>query len=58
MPYDTLNNHGFLKCLVPDKIFIQGVGYKKNFLVGISNEKIKMDGIDCILHDKLIERNI
>ena len=31
---------------------------KKNFLVGISNEKIKMDGIDCILHDKLIERNI
>ena len=58
VPYDTLNNHGLLKCLVPDKIFIQGVGYKKNFLVGISNEKIKMDGIDCILHDKLIERNI
>lgn len=49
---------GLLKCLVPDKIFIQGVGYKKNFLVGISNEKIKMDGIDCILPDKLIERNI
>lgn len=58
VPYDSLNNHGLLKCIVPDKIFIQGVGFKKNFLVGISNEKIKMDGIDCILSERLIEKEI
>lgn len=58
VPYDSLNNHGLLKCIIPDKIFIQGVGFKSNFLVGISNEKIKMDGIDCILNQKLIERTV
>ena len=57
VPYDSLNNHGLLKCVIPEKIFIQGIGFKKDFLVGISNEKIKMDGIDCILNQKLIERN-
>ncbi len=56
VPYDSLNNHGLLKCFIPDKIFIQGVGFRKNFLIGISNEKIKMDGIDCILNTMLIER--
>ena len=56
VPYDSLNNHGLLKCIIPEKIFIQGIGFKKNFLIGISNEKIKLDGIDCILNKKLIER--
>ena len=58
VPYDSLNNHGLLKCVIPDKIFIQGIGFKKDFLVGISNEKIKMDGIGCIINSKLIERGI
>ena len=58
VPYDSLNNHGLLKCIVPDKIFIQGVGFRSNFLIGLSNEKIKMDGIECIINSKLIERKI
>ena len=57
VPYDSLNNHGLLKCIIPDKIFIQGIGFKKNFLIGISNEEIKIDGIDCILNKRLLERN-
>ncbi|MBQ6495350.1 MAG: sigma-E processing peptidase SpoIIGA [Bacilli bacterium] len=56
VPYDTINNHGLLKCVIPDKIFIQGIGFRNDFLVGVSNEKIKMDGIDCILNSKLLER--
>ncbi len=56
VPYDTINNHGLLKCLIPEKIFIQGIGFKKNFLIGISNEPINIDGIDCILNSKLLER--
>ena len=56
VPYDTINNHGLLKCVIPDKIFIQGLGFRNDFLVGVSNEKIKMDGIDCILNSKLLER--
>ena len=57
VPYDALNHHGLLKCIIPDKIFIQGIGFKKNFLIGLSNEKIKMEGINCIMGNKLLERN-
>jgi len=55
VPYDSLNHQGILKCLIPDKIFIQGIGFKKNFLIGISNEKINIDGIDCILNAQVLE---
>lgn len=58
VPYDSLNNHGLLKCIVPDKIYIDKIGIKKNFLIGISEEEIKIDGIDCILNSKLLEEDI
>lgn len=58
VPYEAINHHGLLKCIIPDKIFIQGVGFKDNFLVGLSNEKILIDGVDCILHSKMLEREV
>lgn len=58
VPYEAINHHGLLKCIIPEKIFIQGVGFRDNFLVGISNEKIMIDGIDCILHSRILERKI
>ena len=57
VPYDSLNHQGLLKCIIPDKVFISGVGFKKNFLIGLSNEEIKIDGIDCILNTALLEEN-
>lgn len=58
VPYDTLNNHGLLKCIVPKSIYIQGIGFRDNFLIGISNEEILIDGVDCILSPKLLEKGI
>lgn len=58
VPYDTLNNHGLLKCIVPDKIFIDSIGIKTNFLIGISEDDINIEGVDCILHSSLMERTI
>ncbi len=58
VPYDALNYHGLLKCVIPEKIFINGVGFRDNFLVGISNEKIRMEGVDCIMGSRLLEREI
>ncbi|MBQ8681764.1 MAG: sigma-E processing peptidase SpoIIGA [Bacilli bacterium] len=58
VPYDAINHHGLLKCIIPEKIFIQGIGFKDNFLIGISDEKILIDGVDCIMHSKLIEREV
>lgn len=55
VPYESLNHHGLLKCIRPDSIVILGIGKRQNVLVGISDEKFKIDGIDCILHTKLLE---
>lgn len=55
VPYESLNHHGILKCIRPEKIDILGVGIRKNLLIGIAEEKIKIDGVDCILHTKLLE---
>ena len=55
VPYESLNNKGLLKCIKPDKIDIEGIGTRKNFLIGIMEDKIKIDGIDCIINTKLME---
>ena len=55
VPYDGINSHGLLKCIEPLKINIHGVGIKKNLLIGLSEENISIDGINCILHTKLLE---
>lgn len=54
VPYNSLNNHGLLECFKVNKIVIDG---KENndFLVGISEEKMFIDGIDCILNTSLME---
>lgn len=54
VPYKTCDYDGLLKCIKANKIFIEGIGYKKNFLVGIT-DSIKMDGVDCILSELLME---
>lgn len=58
VPYDTLNNHSLLKCIIPKKIYIDNVGVKTNFLIGISEDRINIEGVDCILHTSLMERTI
>ena len=54
VPYNTCNSSGLLECIKAEKIYIEGVGYKKNFLVGLSNS-IYLDGINCILNERLLE---
>ncbi|MDD2377928.1 MAG: sigma-E processing peptidase SpoIIGA [Bacilli bacterium] len=55
VPYYTIENKGIIKCFKVNKINIKGVGTKDNLLVGIINSDIKIDGIDLILHYKLLE---
>ena len=56
VPYDSLNNHNLLKCIIPKKIIIEGYKEQTNFLVGLSENNILIDGVDCILNKKLLER--
>ncbi len=53
VPYNTVNNHSLLECIIPDKIFINKIGYKKRFLIGLI-DTIHIEGIDCILNEKLL----
>ena len=55
VPYNTVNNSDLLKCIVPEKIYIDKVGFRKNFLVGLMDE-VNIEGVDCILNQKLLER--
>ena len=55
VPYNTIDNEGIIKCFKPNKIYIKDIGYKKNLLIGIT-DNINIENADCILNQKLIER--
>ena len=55
VPYNTIDNHGLLTCIFPDKVYIHNVGYCKKSLIGIIN-KIEIEGATCILNSQALER--
>jgi len=54
VPFNSLNNHGLLKCFSPKYIIIKDKIYT-NYLIGLSDNKINIDGVDCLLNYKLME---
>lgn len=54
VPYNSLNNHGLLTCFKALKLEIDGQVCDK-FLIGISERKFFMDGIDCIINSNVME---
>jgi len=54
IPYKVVNNEGMIKCFKVDKIIINNKVIDK-VLIGIMNDKIKIDGIDCLLNKKILE---
>lgn len=52
--YNSVNNKGLLKCISVYQIKINDK-IVKNFLVGLLEEDIEIDGVDCILHPKIME---
>ena len=55
VPYDTIDSHGLLKCIIIDKIEIKGIGTKKNILLGLSEKKITINDAQVILHKQIME---
>ena len=47
-PYETLNHNGLIKCFKPEKVFVDKKEFS-NYLIGLSEKKFKIEGIDCIL---------
>ncbi len=54
VPYKSLNHQGILKCIIPKKVTINGVS-SNQYLIGISEEKFHIDGINCLLNAKCQE---
>ena len=54
VPYKTCNNSGLLKCIKARKMYINGIGIRKNFLIGLT-DSINIDGINCIFNERLLE---
>ncbi len=55
VPCNTINNKDLLECFSIDKIFINNK-YIKNVLIGLSKNKINIDGVDCILNSLLEDK--
>lgn len=54
IPYHTISDTGFIKGYKVDKIYIEGVGYKKNVIVALV-DKLNIDGVESILNTKILE---
>ncbi len=55
VPIESVNNSVLLKCIKVNKVFIEGLGIRKDVVVGLSNDKIKRNGVNCILNYLLME---
>ena len=49
VPYQTIDNEGFIKCFKIDKLEIDNKEVSDKFLVSFIGKKISIDGVDCIL---------
>lgn len=49
VPISTINSKGMIKCFKVNKLLIDGIELKEKFLIGMMEEKIKIDGVSCIL---------
>ena len=57
VPYQTASGFAMLPCMKIDHLEIKGIGIRKHVLVGILKDKIAIDGVDCILQEKILEGN-
>lgn len=55
VPCNTINKPFLMKCFKPDYIYIDGIGNIDNVLIGISPEKINIDGVDCLINKNILE---
>lgn len=55
VPYQGVNSGGMLECITPTKIIINDKELKKKCLVGLLNDEIVIDGVSCILNNKIME---
>lgn len=55
VPAHTIMGTKLIECIKINELYIDNKKIKKEVLLGIIDKKIKIDGIDCLLHYKILE---
>ena len=55
VPAHTIVGTKLIECIKIDNLIIDNIEIKKEVLLGIIDRKIKIDGIDCLLHYQIME---
>lgn len=55
VPYHTINGEGLLKCIKPEKVYIEKIGYKNNLLVAFSSSPSTINDVEVLLHKDLMK---
>lgn len=55
VPYHTINGEGLLKCIKPEKVYIEKIGYKTNLLVAFSSSPSTINDVEVLLHKDLMK---
>ena len=55
VPYHTIIGEGLLKCIKPEKVYIEKIGYKTNLLVAFSSSPSTINGVEVLLHKDLMK---
>lgn len=54
VPLKTVNKSSLLKCYKPDSLIINNQKFN-NYLIGTIHDKINIDGVSCLLNNKMME---
>lgn len=55
VPCYTVNKESMINCFKIKKLVINGKVINQNVLVGISDNNFNLDGVECLLHEKIME---
>lgn len=55
VPYKTIHEDGLIPCMKASKIKIGKEEYHRPFLIGLMENNIQIDGVDCILNKQIME---
>lgn len=57
IPCNTVNDSFLMKCYKADNVFIKGIGNIQNVLIGVTPQKIKIDGVNSLINKNILEDN-
>ena len=53
--YESVNAKGFIKAIKVKKIYIEELGLFTDVVIGVTSDKLKLGGVDCLLNYLLME---